>query len=65
VARDQLAGAIGDADACKMAAISALGRLRLAELTGDTAGAEEARAALVRCGVVDTDRFARVFATWP
>jgi hypothetical protein len=65
VARDQLAGTIGDADACKMASISALGRLRLAQLTGDAAGADEARAALARCGVVDTERFARVFATWP
>jgi hypothetical protein len=64
VARDQLAGAIGDADACKMAGISALASLRLAQLTGDTAGATEARAALVRCGVVETERFARVFATW-
>lgn len=64
LARDQLAGTIGDADACKMASVSALGRLRLAELAGDVAGELEARAALARCGVIDTERFARVFATW-
>jgi len=65
LARDQLAGAIADADACKMASIAALGRLRAAALAGDAAAEAEARAALARCGVVDVDRFARVFATWP
>jgi hypothetical protein len=65
LARDWLAGSIADADAGKMASVAALGRLRAAELAGDAAAATEARAALERCGVVDVDRFARVFATWP
>jgi len=64
LARDHLAGAIGDADACKMAAVAALGRLRTAELAGDAAAIDDARAVLARCGVVDCERFARVFATW-
>jgi hypothetical protein len=65
VARDQLAGAVGDADARKMASIAALGRLRAAQLAGDGAAGAAARATLAACGVVDVDRFARVFATWP
>jgi hypothetical protein len=64
LARDHLAGALGDAEACKMAAVAALVRLRAAELAGDAAAAEEARDALAKCGVVDNDKFARVFATW-
>jgi hypothetical protein len=64
LARDRLAGAIGDADACKMAAVAALARMRTAELAGDGTALDEARAALGRCGVVDCERFARVFATW-
>jgi hypothetical protein len=65
LARDQLAGAIGDADACKMAGVAALARMRMAQLASDGAALEEACEALARCAVVDGGRFARVFATWP
>jgi hypothetical protein len=65
LARDQLAGAIGDADACKMAGVAALARMRMAQLAGDAAALEEACEALAGCAVVDGGRFARVFATWP
>jgi serine/threonine protein kinase len=64
IARDQLAGVVGDADASKMASIAALGRLRAAQLAGDAPAETAARAALAACAVVDVDRFARVFATW-
>ena len=65
LARDHLAGAVGDADAGKMASLAALARLRAAQLAGDAPSMAAAREALAKCEVVAIDRFARVFATWP
>ncbi|HSN26048.1 MAG TPA: protein kinase [Kofleriaceae bacterium] len=65
VARDALAGAVGDADAGKMASMAALARLRAAQLAGDSASFAAARDALAACEVVDIERFARVYTTWP
>jgi hypothetical protein len=64
-ARDELAGAIADADHCQMVAIAALARRRAAELAGDPRALEDADVTLAGRGIVAPARFARVFATWP
>ncbi|NVB79819.1 MAG: protein kinase [Kofleriaceae bacterium] len=64
-AREQLIGAIADAESCQMLAVAALARRRFAQLAGDEAAVAEADAALRNRGIVDPERFARVFATWP
>ncbi|MEO6773009.1 MAG: protein kinase [Kofleriaceae bacterium] len=62
-AREALGGAIADAEACRMTAFAALARRRFAELDG--LPTTEADAALAARGIVEVERFARVFATWP
>jgi hypothetical protein len=64
-ARDQLIGAITDAESCQMQAVAALARRRFGQLAGEDAAVADADAALRALGVVDPERFARVFATWP
>ena len=62
-AREALGGAIADAEACRMTTFAALARRRFAELAGTSTA--EPDAVLASHGVVDVERFARVFATWP
>jgi hypothetical protein len=62
-AREAIGGAIADAEACRMTGFAALSRRRLAEVQGTPT--DEADAALAAHSVVDVERFARVFATWP
>jgi hypothetical protein len=64
-ARELLAGAIADAEACQMTTFAALARRRAAELAGDDDAIAAADAVLASRGVVAPARFARVFATWP
>ncbi len=64
-AREQLIGSITDAESCQMLTLAALARRRFAQLANDQAAIAEADAALRNRGIVDPERFARVFATWP
>ena len=64
-AREALAGAIADSESCQMSTLAALARRRLAELGEDPDAIANADAYLVTRGVMDPERFARVFATWP
>jgi hypothetical protein len=63
--RESLAGCIADAESCQMSTLAGLARRRFAELGDDPRSIAEADAYLVSRGVVDPERFARVFATWP
>ena len=64
-ARERLAGAIADSESCQMTTLAALARRRMAELNGDAKAIAEADVALAARGIVDPEKFARIFATWP
>ena len=64
-ARERLAGAIADSESCQMTTLAALARRRMAELNGDARAIAEADVALAARGIVDPEKFARIFATWP
>ena len=63
-AREALAGSIADAEGCQMTTLVALARRRFAELGGDAHAIADANTAIAARGVVDPERFARMFATW-
>ncbi len=64
-AREALAGAIADAESTQMTTLVAQARRRFAELGGDVQEIAAADAVLSARGIVDPDRFLRIFATWP
>ncbi|MBX3157059.1 MAG: protein kinase [Deltaproteobacteria bacterium] len=64
-AREQLIGAITDAESCQMSTLAALARRRFAQLAGDTDAIAAADAALRALGIANPERFAQLFATWP
>jgi serine/threonine protein kinase len=64
-AREALAGCIADAESCQMSTLAGLARRRFAELGDDPRAIADADEYLSSRGLVDPERFARVFATWP
>ncbi len=64
-ARESLAGSIADSESCQMSTLAGLARRRFAELGDDPNAIADADEYLASRGIVDPERFARVFATWP